>query len=53
MYRTGRGIGTIHGWSTRVPTNTTARAQRLGLVFGARLHYWALLIAVVVAVVLS
>ena len=45
-YTPGRGRGTIRGWSTQAGKLNTDD----GLIFGARLRYWAILVAGIVAI---
>ena len=52
-YRKPKGAGSIHGWSTTRTRQTGYYRQHdigEGLVFGARLCYWAILAATLVAV---
>lgn len=45
-YKTGRGAGTIHGWSTQAGKLDN---DPPGQVFGARIIFWALLACVLIA----
>ena len=46
-YKTGKGSGSIHGWST---TRTRPQPHDPGVIFGARLVYWALLVCTLVGI---
>lgn len=50
-YRKPKGPGTIHGWSTTAGVRIDTDGA--GLVWGARLRFWAVLACVLVALVMG